>query len=185
MHRYLRYEANAQQVLREGAGVISLLGGGILRASDTRRCLRCEDNTRHVPRRGAGVVDSLWFDSRRGAASCLATVAPYPPPPARRVARQTWVFLFCHGGKSSSSSPPPGESTTVVTVVLRGEEYHVVADVAGHELETLEAEHRPRLKRLLKATIWNSTRKYLLTRSEPLPGAPTVSVLDPRGPSTD
>jgi hypothetical protein len=62
------------------------------------------------------------------------------------------VFLFCHGGKSSSSSPPPGEPTTVVAVVLRGEEYHVVAAVAGHELETPEAEHHPWLKRLLKAS---------------------------------
>jgi hypothetical protein len=33
-----------------------------------------------------------------------------------------------------------------------GEEYHVVATVKGHELETPEAEHYPRLKRLLKAT---------------------------------
>jgi hypothetical protein len=123
-----------------------------LRGSDTRRCLRCEDNTQHVPRRGAGVVDSLWSDSRRGAASCLATVAPSPPPPARRVAGQARVFLFCHGGKSSSSSSPLGEPTTVVAIALRGEEYHVVAGVAGHELETPEAEHRPRLKRLLKAT---------------------------------
>jgi hypothetical protein len=64
LYRYLRYEANAQQVLHEGAGVISLLGVGALRGSDTRRCLRCEDNTRHGPRRGAGVVDSLWPDSR-------------------------------------------------------------------------------------------------------------------------
>jgi hypothetical protein len=152
MHRYLRYEANAQQVLREGAGVISSLGVGTLLRSDTSRCLRCEDNTRHVPSRGAGVVDSLWSDSRRGAASCLATVAPSPPPPARRVAGQTRMFLFRHGGKSSSSSPPPGEPTTVVVVVLRGEEYHVVAAVGGHELESPKAEHRPRLKRLLKAT---------------------------------
>ena len=109
------------------------------------------DNTRHVPRRGADVVDSLWSDSRRGAASCLATVAPSPPP-VRRVAGQTRVFLFCHGGKPSSSSPPPGEPTTVVAVALRGEEYHVVAAVKGHELETPEAEHRPRLKRMLEAT---------------------------------
>jgi hypothetical protein len=152
MHRYLRYEANAQQVLREGAGVISSFGVGTLRGSDTRRCLMCEDNTRHVPRRGAGVVNSLWSDSQRGAASCLATVSPSPPPPTRRVAGQTRVFLFCHGGKSSSSSPPLGEATTVVAVALRGEEYHVVAAVAGHELETPEAEHRPRLKRLLEAT---------------------------------
>ena len=62
------------------------------------------------------------------------------------------MFLFCHGGKSSSSLPPLGEPTTIVVVVLRGEEYHVVAAVAGHELETPEAEHRPRLKRLLEAT---------------------------------
>jgi hypothetical protein len=137
MHRYLRYKANAQHVLREGAGVISPLGVGTSLGNDTRRCLRCEDNTRHVPRRGAGVVDSLWSDSRQGAASCLATVALSPSPPARRVARLTWVFLFRRGGKSSSSSlPPPGEPTTVVVVVLWGEEYHVVAAVAGHELET-------------------------------------------------
>jgi hypothetical protein len=152
LHRYLRYEANAQQVLREGVGVISPLGVGALRGSDTRRCLMCEDNTRHGPRRGAGVVDSLWPKNRRSAASCMAMVAPSPPPPTRRVAGQTRVFLFCHGGKSSSSSPPPGEPTTVVAVVLRGEEYHVVAVVAGHELETPEVEHRPRLKRLLEAT---------------------------------
>jgi hypothetical protein len=62
------------------------------------------------------------------------------------------VFLFCHGGKSSLSSPPPSEPTTVVAVAQRGEEYHVVAAVAGHELETPEAEHRPGPKRLLKAT---------------------------------
>jgi hypothetical protein len=96
------------------------------------------------------VVDSFWSDSRRGAASCLATVAPSPPPPARRVAGQTRVFLFHHEGKSLSSSPPPGEPTTVVVIVLRGKEYHVVATIAGHELETLEVEHRPGLKRLPK-----------------------------------
>jgi hypothetical protein len=62
------------------------------------------------------------------------------------------VFLFRHGGKSLSSLPSPGELTTVIVVVLRGEEYHVVAIVARHELETPKAEHRPGLKRLLKAT---------------------------------
>jgi hypothetical protein len=67
----------------------------------------------------------------------------------RRVAGQTRVFLFCHGGKPSSSSPPSGEPTTVVAVALRGEEYHVVATVKGHELETPEAEQCPWLKRLL------------------------------------
>jgi hypothetical protein len=62
------------------------------------------------------------------------------------------MFLFCRGEMPSSSSPPSGEPTTVVVVVLRGEEYHVVATVGGHELKTPEAEHHPRLKRLLKAT---------------------------------
>jgi hypothetical protein len=99
-HRYLRYEANVQQVLCESVGVISPFGVGALRGSDTRRCLRCEDNTRHGPHRGASVVDLPWPDSRRGVASCMATVAPSPPPPARRVAGQTRVFLFCHRGKS-------------------------------------------------------------------------------------
>jgi hypothetical protein len=151
LHRYLRYEANVQQVLRECAGVICPLGVGTLRGNDIGRCLRREDNARHVPCWGAGVVDSL--DSRRGAASCLATVAPSPPPVARKVAGQTRMLLFRHGEKTSSSSPSLGEPTTVmVAVALRGEEYHVVAVVEGHELETPEAEHRPELKRLLKTT---------------------------------
>jgi hypothetical protein len=166
MHRYLRYEADAQQVLREGAGVISPLGVGTLLGSDTHRCLRCEDNTRHVPCKGVGVVDSLWSDSRRGAAPCLATVALSPPPPARRVAGQTRVFLFRHGGKSSSSSPPPGEPTTVVVVVLRREEYHVVAAVGGHELESPKAEHRPWLKRLLKATHLELNEKVFVNTQQ-------------------
>jgi hypothetical protein len=151
LHRYLRYEANAQQVLRECVGVICPLGAGMLWGNDTCRCLRREDNAQHVPRWGAGVVDSL--DSRRGAASCLATVAPPPPPAVRKAAGQTRMLLFRHGGKTSSSSPPPGELTAVVvTVALRGKEYHVAAAVEGHELEAPEAEQRPGLKRLLETT---------------------------------
>jgi hypothetical protein len=120
MRRYLRCETNARQAPRKGASVISPPEVGTLLGSDTRHCPRCKDNTRHVSNRDAGVVDSLWSDSRRGAASCLAMVAPSPPPPVRRVAGQTWVFLFRHGEMSSSSSPPPGEPTTVIVVVLRG-----------------------------------------------------------------
>jgi hypothetical protein len=78
------------------------------------------------------------------------------------------MLLFRHVGKTSSSLPLPGELTTVVVAVaLRGEEYHVVAAVEGHELDTPEAEHGPGLKRLL---------------SRPLPGAPTVDVSDLGGP---
>jgi hypothetical protein len=60
------------------------------------------------------------------------------------------MLLFRHGGKTSSSSPPPGELTAAVA--LRGKEYHVVADVEGHELETPKTEQRPGLKRLLETT---------------------------------
>jgi hypothetical protein len=62
------------------------------------------------------------------------------------------VFLFCREVMPSSSSPPPGEPSTVFVVMLWREQYHVVAAVEGHELETSEAEHHPGLKRLLKAT---------------------------------
>jgi hypothetical protein len=63
------------------------------------------------------------------------------------------MLLFRHRGKTSSSLPPLGELTAVVVAVaLRGEEYHVVAAVEGHELETPETEQRPGLKRLLKTT---------------------------------
>jgi hypothetical protein len=65
------------------------------------------------------------------------------------------MLLFPQGGKTLSSSPPPGELTAIVVAVavaLRGEEYHVVAAVEGHELETPKAEQRPGLKRLLETT---------------------------------
>jgi hypothetical protein len=72
------------------------------------------------------------------------------------------VFLFCHGGKSLSSSPLPGKLTVLVAVALRGEEYHVVAAVKRHELETPEAEQRPWLKRLLEATHLELNGKVLV-----------------------
>ena len=63
------------------------------------------------------------------------------------------MLLFRHGGKTPSSSPPPGELTTiVVALALRGEQYHVVAAVEGHELETPETEQCPGLERLLETT---------------------------------
>jgi hypothetical protein len=80
-------------------------------------------------------------------------VAPPLPPTARKVAGQTRMLLFRHGGKTSSSPPPPGGLTTaVVAAALRGKEYHVVAAIEGHELETPETEQRPGMKRLLETT---------------------------------
>jgi hypothetical protein len=123
----------------------------MLRGNDARRCLRREVNALRVPRWGAGVVDSL--DSRRGAASCLATVAPPPNPAARKATGQTRMLIFHHGGKTSPSPPPPGGLTAIVVVVtLWGKEHHVVAAVEGQELETPEMEQRPGLKRLQETT---------------------------------
>jgi hypothetical protein len=63
------------------------------------------------------------------------------------------MLLFHHGGKTSPSPPPPGGLTAVViAVALRGKEYHVVAAVEGHQLETPKTEQRPGLNRLLETT---------------------------------
>jgi hypothetical protein len=80
-------------------------------------------------------------------------VAPPPPPSVGKVTGQTRMLLFHHAGKTSSIPSPSGGLTTVVFVVARRrKEYHVVAAVEGHELETLETEQRPRLERLLETT---------------------------------
>jgi hypothetical protein len=155
-----------------------------LRGNDTRRCLRREVNARHVPRWGAGVVDSL--DSRRGIASCLATVALPPPPAARKATRQTRMLLFCHGGKTSPSPPPPGELTAVVVAVaLRGKEYHVVAAVEGHELETPKTEQHPGLKRLLETTHLELNGKLLVNTQQAPTWRANCRRFDPGGPWTD
>jgi hypothetical protein len=63
------------------------------------------------------------------------------------------MLFFRHVGKTSSIHPPAGGlSATIVAVARRGKEYHVVAAVEGHELKTLETEHRPGMKRLLETT---------------------------------
>jgi hypothetical protein len=63
------------------------------------------------------------------------------------------MLFFRHVGKTSSIPPPAGGlSTAIVAIARRGKEYHVVAAVEGHELETHETEHRPGLERLLETT---------------------------------
>jgi hypothetical protein len=123
----------------------------VLRGNSARLRLRREVDARRVPRWGAGAVDSL--DSRRGAASYLALVAPPPPPSAGEATGQTRMLFFRHVGKTSSIPPPAGGlSAAIVAVARRGKEYHVVATVKGHELKTPETEHRPGLERLLETT---------------------------------
>jgi hypothetical protein len=61
------------------------------------------------------------------------------------------MSLFRHVGKTSSIPPPAGGLTTAIVVVARQrKEYHVVAAVEGHELETPKTELHPGLKRLLE-----------------------------------
>jgi hypothetical protein len=181
LHRYLRYEANAQQVLRERAGVIRPLRVGMLRGNDARLRLRREVNARHVPRWGAGVVDSL--DSQRGAASCLATVAPPPPPAAGKATGQARMLLFHHGGKTSPSLPSSGGLTAVVVVVARRrKEYHVVAVVEGHELETPEMEQRPGLERLLETTHLELDGKLFIDTQQAPTWRANCRCFDPGGP---
>jgi hypothetical protein len=96
------------------------------------------------------------------------------------------MLLFRHGGKTSSSSPPPGElMSVVVTVAPRGEEYHVVAAVEGHELETPEAEQRPRLKRLLKTTHLELNGKVFVNMQQAPTWRANCRRFIPRGPSTE
>jgi hypothetical protein len=92
------------------------------------------------------------------------------------------MLLFCHGGKTSSSCPPSGELTAVVvTVALRGEEYHVVAIVEGHELETLEAKQHPGLKRLLETTHLELNGKLFVNTQQAPIWRTNCRSLDPRG----
>jgi hypothetical protein len=63
------------------------------------------------------------------------------------------MLFFRHAGKMSSILPPAGGLTApIVIVARRRKEYHVVAAIEGHELETPETEHRPGLERLLETT---------------------------------
>jgi hypothetical protein len=92
------------------------------------------------------------------------------------------MLLFRHGGRTSSSLPPPGELTAVVVAVaLRGEEYHVVADVEGHELETPEAEQRPGLKRLLETTHLELNGKVFVNTQQAPTWRAKCRRLGPRG----
>jgi hypothetical protein len=123
----------------------------VSRGNSARLRLRRKVEARRVPRWGAGVVDLL--DSRRGAASCLATVAPPPPPSVGEMTGQTRMLFFHHVEKTSLIPPPVGGlRAAIIAVARRRKEYHVVAAVEGHELKTPETEHRPGLERLLETT---------------------------------
>jgi hypothetical protein len=142
-----------------------------LRGNSAHLRLRRKAEARRVPRWGASVVDLL--DSRRGAASCLAMVAPPPPPSAGEVTGQTRMLSFRRVGKTLLIPPPAGGLTaTIVAVARRRKEYHVVATVEGHELKTPKTEHRPRLERLLETTHLELDEKLFVNTQQ----APTWGV---------
>jgi hypothetical protein len=184
LHRCLRYEGDTQQILRERAGVVRLLGVGMLRGSGARLRLRRTVDARRVPRWGAGVVDVL--DSRRGAASCLAMVAPCPPLSVGEVTGQTRMLFFRHVAKTSLIPPPAGGLTAAIVVVAwRRKEYHIVAAVEGHELKTPEMKHRPGLERLLETTHLELDGKLLVNTQQAPTWRANCRRFDPGGPWTD
>jgi hypothetical protein len=111
-------------------------------------------------------------------------VAPPPPPAAGKVTGQAWMLLFRHGGKTSSIPPPSGGLTAVV-VALRRKEYHVVAVVEGHELETPEMEQRPGLERLLETTHLELDGKLFVNTQQAPTWRANCRRFDPGGPWTD
>jgi hypothetical protein len=151
----------------------------VLRGNDARLRLRREVDARRVPRWGAGAVDSL--DSRRGAASCLAMVAPPPPPSAGEVTGQTRMLFFRHVGKTSLIPPPAGGLTAaIVAVARRRKEYHVVAAVEGHELKIPETEN-PGLERLLETTHLELDGKLFVNTQQAPTWRANCQRFDPRG----
>jgi hypothetical protein len=91
------------------------------------------------------------------------------------------MLLFRHGGKTSPSPPPGGLTVVVVAVALWGKEYHVVATVEGHELETPETEQRPGLKRLLETTHLELNGKLFVNTQQSPTWRANCQRFDPRG----
>jgi hypothetical protein len=118
---------------------------------------------------------------RRSSSSRMRGRCPTCPPLGRRRRRLTRQPTRCRlllglgcpasssvggGGDGTNPNvvlPPCGEDVVdsaaggrllaaIVAVARRRKEYHVVAAVEGHELETPETEHRPGLERLLETT---------------------------------
>jgi hypothetical protein len=152
----------------------------VLRGNGARLRLRRKVEARRVPRWGADVVD--LFDSRRGAASCLAMVAPPLPPSMGEMTGQTQMLFFRHVGKTSLISQPAGGLTAaIVAVAWWRKEYHVVAIVEGHELKTPEMEHRPGLERLLETTHPELDEKLFVNTQQASTWRANCRCFDPGG----
>jgi hypothetical protein len=130
------------------------------------------------------------------ASSTRSTADEVPPPAWPRLPRLLLLWrgrqrdkpgcCLRHGGKTSPSPLPPGGLTTVVVAdALRGKEYHVVAAVEGHELETPEMEQRPGLKRLLETTHLELDGKLFVNTQQAPTWRANCRRFDPGGPWTN
>jgi hypothetical protein len=77
--------------------------------------------------------------------------------------------------------PPPGGLMATVVAVARRGEYHVVAAVEGHELETPETEQRPGLERLLEITHLELDGKLFVNTQQAPTWRAKCRRFDPRG----
>jgi hypothetical protein len=96
------------------------------------------------------------------------------------------------GTNSDVALPPRGEDVVEFAAPGRadgrrcrcravGEEYHVVATVEGHELETPEAEQRPGLKRLLETTHLELNGKLFVNTQQAPTWRANCRRFDPEG----
>jgi hypothetical protein len=96
------------------------------------------------------------------------------------------MLFFRHVGKKPSIPPPAGGlSTAIVAVARRGMEYHVVAAVEGHELNTPKMEHCPGLERLLETTHLELDGKLFVNTQQAPTWRANCRRFDPGGPWTD
>jgi hypothetical protein len=92
------------------------------------------------------------------------------------------MLFFRHTGKAPLISPPAGGLTAaIVAVARRRKEYHVVAAIEGHELKTLETEHRPELERLLGTTHLELDGKLFVNTQQAPTWRANCQRFDPRG----
>jgi hypothetical protein len=89
------------------------------------------------------------------------------------------------GGRRRRVRRRAGLTAIVVAVTLRGKEYHVVAAIEGHELETPEMEQRLGLKRLLETTHLELDGKLFVNTQQSPTWRANCWRFDPGGPWTD
>jgi hypothetical protein len=130
------------------------------------------------------------------ALSTRLTANEVPPPAWPRLPRllllrrgRRWDKPGCcssaMGGRRRRVRRRAGLTAIVVAVTLRGKEYHVVAAIEGHELETPEMEQRLGLKRLLETTHLELDGKLFVNTQQSPTWRANCWRFDPGGPWTD